>query len=41
MTDDFDREVARVHRRRMLPSLLFSREAAAILFLIGLYWVAS
>jgi hypothetical protein len=29
--DDFDREVARIHRRRMVPSLLFSRDTLVAL----------
>lgn len=39
--DDFDREIARIHRRRMVPSLIFSRDTAValviLLFVIGLF----
>ncbi len=33
---EFDREVARIHRRRMVPDLIFSRDTAIVLFIIVL-----
>jgi hypothetical protein len=36
--DDFDREIARIHRRRMVPSLIFSSDTAVVLIIVLLIW---
>ena len=36
--DDFDCAVARIHRRRIIPSLIFNRDTAVALALITLIW---